>query len=52
MIILKQALLPEHIVPLGAEGIKRIWREVKLKSTGLKRTKVAGDFGVQQAKRL
>ena len=43
MMILKRAPLPEDIVALGVEGVNQIWREAKLKGTGLKRARVLVD---------
>ena len=37
--VLKEAPLPEDIVKLGAEGVNRIWRDAKLRGTGIKRAK-------------
>lgn len=35
--VLKVAPLPEDIRKLGAEGVNRIWRDAKLRGTGMKR---------------
>ena len=37
--VLKVAPLPEDISKLGAEGVNRIWRDAKLRGTGMKRAK-------------
>ena len=37
LMILKVAPLPEDIIKLGVEGVNRIWREAKLRGTGVKR---------------
>ena len=37
--VLKEALLPEDIRKLGAEGVNRIWRNAKLRGAGMKRVK-------------
>ena len=34
--VLKEAPLPEDIRKLGAEGVNRIWRDAKLRGTGMK----------------
>ena len=38
--VLKAAPLPEGIGKFGAEGMNRIWRELKLRGAGMKRAKV------------
>ena len=35
--VLKEAPLPEDIVKLGAEGVNRIWRNAKLRGSGMRR---------------
>ena len=37
--ILKKAPLPADIIALGVDGINQIWREAKLRGSGLKRAK-------------
>lgn len=37
LMILKSAPLPEDILKLGAAGVDRIWREAKLRGSGMKR---------------
>ena len=37
--VLKVAPLPEDISKLGVEGVNRIWRDAKLRGTGMKRAK-------------
>ena len=37
--VLQMAPLPEDIRKLGVEGVNRIWREAKLRGTGMKRAK-------------
>jgi hypothetical protein len=37
MMVMKRAPLPKDILELGAEGVNAIWRDAKLKGTGMKR---------------
>lgn len=39
IMILKKAPLPADIIALGVDGINQIWREAKLRGSGLKRAK-------------
>ena len=39
IIVLKEAPLPVDIVKLGAEGVNKLWRDIKLRGAGLKRAK-------------
>ena len=39
LMILKLAPLPGDIVKLGVDGVNRVWREAKLRGTGIKRAK-------------
>ena len=39
IIVLKAAPLPVDIVKLGAEGVNKMWRDIKLRGAGLKRAK-------------
>ncbi len=38
--VLKAAPLPEDIIKLGAEGVDQIWRDRKLRGTGMKRARI------------
>ncbi len=39
MMIIKEAPLPTNLVKLGVDGVNKIWRDAKLRGTGLKRAK-------------
>lgn len=39
LLLLEKGLVPEDLVALGAEGINQVWRDAKLRGTGLKRAR-------------
>ena len=41
LLLLEQAALPEDIIRLGADGINKIWRDAKLRGTGISKASKA-----------